>query len=409
MATIRLPDGREIENPWLTAINRDKATQSRHEAYAKLSPEERLGKLGKANYSWANPQALMGTKYNQYNAKTMPYQGAHGVGLANYGWNEGNILDKIKYSRDMYNKGDKSGGYKEIYQNMEKWANKNDPRLKTFLQGGPIPEGLTMDTVLQAADYGLRGTARKQQNKRGFFDKGFGKILGTVATIAASIVNPALGAAVGAGIGAMRGGWKGALIGGASAYAGAKFGGGFTGTSGNIGTKLMGGLKALRPGWLARAGSGLGGAGGAAGSTASNYALSSAAPNLWGGLNFAQGVPLGQLGGTLPGISMANFPGASAALGLGSTAASSGLTSGLSSLGKTFLMGQGLRALSGGPQAQQAQQAPPGFGGISPLLYPGGNLYGGNQLYGSNYGGNYGGSTYNPNAQLSSNFSTPYD
>ena len=116
MATIRLPDGREIENPWLTAINRDKATQSRHEAYAKLSPEERLGKLGKANYSWANPQALMGTKYNQYNAKTMPYQGAHGVGLANYGWNEGNILDKIKYSRDMYNKGDKSGGYKEIYQ-----------------------------------------------------------------------------------------------------------------------------------------------------------------------------------------------------------------------------------------------------------------------------------------------------
>ena len=404
-AKITLPDGRVINNPFFGVIQRAK----QQGAARQQTSEERLGKLGKANYSWANPQALMGTKYNQYNAKTMPYQGAHGVGLANYGWNEGNILDKIKYSRDMYNKGDKSGGYKEIYQNMEKWANKNDPRLKTFLQGGPIPEGLTMDTVLQAADYGLRGTARKQQNKRGFFDKGFGKILGTVATIAASIVNPALGAAVGAGIGGMRGGWKGALIGGASAYAGAKFGGGFTGTTGNIGTKLMGGLKALRPGWLARAGSGLGGAGGAAGSTASNYALSSAAPNLWGGLNFAQGVPLGQLGGTLPGISMANFPGASAALGLGSTAASSGLTSGLSSLGKTFLMGQGLRALSGGPQAQQAQQAPPGFGGISPLLYPGGNLYGGNQLYGSNYGGNYGGSTYNPDAQLSSNFSTPYD
>ena len=403
-AKITLPDGRVINNPFFGVIQRAK----QQGAARQQTSEERLGKLGKANYSWANPQAL-GTKYNQYNAKTMPYQGAHGVGLANYGWNEGNILDKIKYSRDMYNKGDKSGGYKEIYQNMEKWANKNDPRLKTFLQGGSVPEGLTMDTVLQAADYGLRGTARKQQNKRGFFDKGFGKWLGTAATIAASIVNPALGAAVGAGIGGMRGGWKGALIGGASAYAGAKFGGGFTGTSGNFGAKLMGGLKALKPGWLARTASGLGST---AGTTASNYALSSATPNLWGSLNFAQGVPLGQVGGTLPGISMANFPGASAALGLGSTAASSGLTSGLTGLGKTFLMGQGLRALSGGlqaQQAQQAQQAPPGFGGISPLLYPGGNLYGGNQLYGSNYGGNYGGSTYNPDAQLSSNFSTPYD
>ena len=222
-AKITLPDGRVINNPFLGAVQQ----AQQQSAAQQESNAGGLASLGKATYSWAKPEYLLGTRYNQYNAKNLPYAGSYGVGLANYGWNESNILDKIKYSRDKFNKGDKSGGYKEIYEKMGDWADKYNPKLKTFLDTGNIPEGLKMDTVLQAADYGLRGLGQKQQNKKGFFDSTFGKILSTAATIGASAINPYLGAAVGAGLGGAQGGLKGAVMGGLSGYGSGRFMQGF--------------------------------------------------------------------------------------------------------------------------------------------------------------------------------------
>ena len=252
-AKITLPDGRVINNPFLGAVQQ--AQQQR--AAQQESNARGLASLGKATYSWAKPEYLLGTRYNQYNAKNLPYAGAYGVGLANYGWNESNILDKIKYSRDKFNKGDKSGGYKEIYEKMGDWADKYDPKLKTFLDTGNIPEGLKMDTVLQAADYGLRGLGQKQQNKKGFFDSTFGKILTTAATIGASAINPYFGAAVGAGLGGAQGGLKGAVMGGLSGYGSGRFIKGFRAVDGSLGSKFMGGLRSLKPSFGAK-GLGLG-------------------------------------------------------------------------------------------------------------------------------------------------------
>jgi len=240
---ITLADGRVINNPFLGAVQQE-------------FNDGGLASLGKATYSWARPEALA-VAQNTYNAKTLPYSGTYGVGLANYGWNESNILDKIKYSRDKFSKGDKSGGYKEIYEKMGDWANKYNPKLKTFLDTGNIPEGLKMDTVLQAADYGLRGLGQKQQNKKSFFDTTFGKILSTAATIGASAINPYLGAAVGAGLGGAQGGLKGAVLGGLSGYGSGKFIGGFRAgaptsfvgpvnpSSITLGSRISAGLRSL--------------------------------------------------------------------------------------------------------------------------------------------------------------------
>jgi len=252
-AKITLADGRVINNPFLGAAQQAQRSQQQSAAQQE-SNAGGLASLGKATYSWARPEALA-VAQNTYNAKTLPYSGTYGVGLANYGWNESNILDKIKYSRDKFSKGDKSGGYKEIYEKMGDWADKYNPKLKTFLDTGNIPQGLKMDTVLQAADYGLRGLGQKQQNKKGFFDTTFGKILSTAATIGASAINPYLGAAVGAGLGGAQGGLKGAVMGGLSGYGAGKFIGGFKGfqpvmanqMSGlaNFTGRLGAGLKAL--------------------------------------------------------------------------------------------------------------------------------------------------------------------
>jgi len=221
MAKITLPDGRVVDNPF--AEISEKAMEE------KTTPTTTdVGSLGKATYSWAKPGALQ-VAPNTYNAKTLPYSGTQGVGLANYGWNESNIIDKINFSRKKFQEGDKSGGYKEIFENMGNWANKYSPELKLFLDSGQVSEGLNMDTVLQAADYGLRSSAQKQQNKKGFFDSAFGKILGTAATIGAGFLpgGQFLAPAVGAAFGGASGGLKGALLGGLSGYGAGQFGQGF--------------------------------------------------------------------------------------------------------------------------------------------------------------------------------------
>ena len=241
MAKITLPDGRVVDNPF--AEISEKAMEE------KTTPTTTdVSSLGKATYSWAKPGALQ-VAPNTYNAKTLPYSGTQGVGLANYGWNESNIIDKINFSRKKFQEGDKSGGYKEIFENMGNWANKYSPELKSFLDSGQVSEGLNMDTVLQAADYGLRSSAQKQQNKQGFFDSAFGKILGTAATIGAGFLpgGQFLAPAVGAAFGGASGGLKGALLGGLSGYGAGQFGQGFKATSGTFAQKLGGGLRSLKP------------------------------------------------------------------------------------------------------------------------------------------------------------------
>jgi hypothetical protein len=202
-------------------------------------------KLGRATYSWARPEYLA-TPFETYNAKNLPYAGAYGVGLANYGWNEENILDKIDFSRDMYQKDDKSGGYRQIYRGMREWGNKYNPKVTQLLETGKVPEGLDMDSVLHAADYGLRSLGQHQQNKKSFLNSPLGSIVKTGLTIGSAfvpVVGPALAVGVGGGLGSMSGGGlKGALMGAASGYmAGslpATYGSGFTGMA-NMGKGIM--------------------------------------------------------------------------------------------------------------------------------------------------------------------------
>ena len=311
-AKITLADGRVINNPFLGAAQQAQKSQQQSAAQQE-SNAGGLASLGKATYSWARPEALA-VAQNTYNAKTLPYSGTYGVGLANYGWNESNILDKIKYSRDKFSKGDKSGGYKEIYEKMGEWADKYNPKLKTFLDTGNIPQGLKMDTVLQAADYGLRGLGQKQQNKKGFFDSTFGKVLGTALTIGASAINPALGAGVGAAWGGASGGLKGAVLGGLSGYGSGKFIGGFRAgaptsfvgpvnpSSITLGSRISAGLRSLP---------GAGFFGGASGAKSGIGALGL-------GNNLTTGMMLGQgmMGMMQPGVQapqamgLQNFPNA---------------------------------------------------------------------------------------------------
>ena len=170
--------------------------------------------LGDASYSWISNPAVFGVNRNQFNAKTLPFSET-GVGLTNYGWNEKNIFSQLDRARKAYQSGDKSGGYGDIYKYMlEQAGTFSSPQqarlFKGFLETGKRPDGLSMDTIMQISDYGLRATARKQQRKQtSFFGGNIGAIIGAIGGAAIGFVatgfNPA-GAVAGAKAGGAAGG-----------------------------------------------------------------------------------------------------------------------------------------------------------------------------------------------------------
>ena len=178
------------------------------------SIDEKKQKVGKASYSWITNPAVFGVESNQFNAKNLPFSEI-GVGLFNYGFNEDNIFDKIEQSRAAKSTGDKTGGYLTIYDGIinqtETYSDKNQAALmRSFMETGDVPPGLTMDTILHHADYGLRHNARKQQRKKkGFFSGNIGSIIGAIGGAAIGFVasgfNPA-GAVAGAKAGGAAGG-----------------------------------------------------------------------------------------------------------------------------------------------------------------------------------------------------------
>tara|TARA_Y100000361_G_scaffold22454_1_gene17642 strand:- start:15839 stop:16975 length:1137 start_codon:yes stop_codon:yes gene_type:complete len=137
--------------------------------------------LGKPTYSWVTNPSLLNTQVGTYTYKDMPYAGNFGLGLANAGINENNLEYYMDLIRDKHEADDKAGGWREVYNKMEDFADQyKNPALKNYLETGNVTKGVNADTVLQAMDYGLRGLAQKQQNKKGFFDNPFVR-----ATIAA--------------------------------------------------------------------------------------------------------------------------------------------------------------------------------------------------------------------------------
>tara|TARA_R100001082_G_scaffold84171_1_gene50837 strand:- start:1190 stop:2392 length:1203 start_codon:yes stop_codon:yes gene_type:complete len=162
------------------------------------------GSFGKATYNWANVPLMDHIEKNTFDAKNIPYSAAitidgqrvnvEGLALKNYGWNERNIEKYVNLGRERYLADDKSGGMKEIYEKMLDWASTRSPDLVTYLETGNIPKGLKIDTVLRAADYGLRGTGQKQQTKYSSF---FGKVgnflksnLGTIIGVTIGLTVP---------------------------------------------------------------------------------------------------------------------------------------------------------------------------------------------------------------------------
>ena len=255
--------------------------------------QDRGRSVGDPTYSWIDPR-VRGMARGTYDAKTLPYD-VWGTGLANYNWHAGNIHEKIDLARKRTAAGDKSGGMKQIYESMEKWADKHNPQLKTYLKTGKIPKGVNMDTILKAADYGLRETGRHQQTKQGFFDSGLFKALKTAATVAAAATgNPWLAAGVGGATGAMDGGLKGALTGAAMGYAGGKFAGGF---QHGAPTNFMGPLQP-NPSFFTRLKAGLGSLPGAGLFTGGGLSPLTAINTGLTGINLLQGMS----GGTaIPG------------------------------------------------------------------------------------------------------------
>ena len=137
--------------------------------------------LGEPTYSWVTNPSLLNTQVGTYTYKDMPYAGNFGLGLANAGINENNLEYYMDLIRDKHEADDKAGGWREVYNKMEDFADQyKNPALKNYLETGNVTKGVNADTVLQAMDYGLRGLAQKQQNKKGFFDNPFVR-----ATIAA--------------------------------------------------------------------------------------------------------------------------------------------------------------------------------------------------------------------------------
>ena len=180
---------------------------------ARQKGTEQVAGLGRANYSWANPDALR-ILPNTFTAKNLPFSEL-GVGLSNYGWNEDNIFSKLQDSRKAFRSNQKMGGHQDIYGFMMDQAgtygDKQQGQLfKQYLETGSIPSGLTMDTVMHHADYGLRANARKQQRKqKGFFVGNNGAIIGAIGGAIIGYVatgfNPA-GAVAGAKAGGAAGG-----------------------------------------------------------------------------------------------------------------------------------------------------------------------------------------------------------
>lgn len=184
---------------------------------ARKKGEKQVEGLGTGNYSWANPLAMK-VKTNSYTAKNLPFSEL-GIGLANYGWNEQNIFSKLQDSRKAFRTHQKMGGHQDIYNFMMDQAatfgdKKQGQLFKQYLETGTIPSGLTMDTVMQHADYGLRANARKQQRKK----KGF--LGGNIGAIIGAIGGAIIGCIAG-GPGGCAAGWKaGAAAGGAAGGAG---------------------------------------------------------------------------------------------------------------------------------------------------------------------------------------------
>ena len=171
--------------------------------------------LGEGSYSWANPLALR-VKTNSYTAKNLPLSEI-GIRLSNYGWTEDNILQNLETARRNYRSGDKAGGHHDVYKYMlDQIETFSDPKqaqlMKQFMETGNVPSGLTMDTVMQVSDYGLRANARKQQRKKkGFLGGNIGAIIGTIG---GAIIGCYVGSTTGAGC--FKGAKLGAKAGGAA-------------------------------------------------------------------------------------------------------------------------------------------------------------------------------------------------
>ena len=181
---------------------RNELQNSINREYVRKKENQR--RLGDATLGFANTNLMQNVAPNTYNAKTLPYEAqidgknTKGLALKNYGIDGNNIIEQIDLARTKYYRGDKSGGHKEIYENMLDWGAKNNPKLANYLETGNAPEkGLTRDNLLEAYDFALRESAKNQQTKVKFLDSPIGKIVGTLATIGASQINPFLGAAVG--------------------------------------------------------------------------------------------------------------------------------------------------------------------------------------------------------------------
>ena len=196
-------------NELIRKVAADMQRGQAQQAAATQPVAEQRASLGKANYSWANPLAMR-VKLNSYNAKNLPFSEA-GIGLSNYGWNEDNIFQQLETARRNYRSGDKTGGHHDVYKYMlDQLETFSDPKqaqlMKQFMETGNVPSGLTMDTVMQVSDYGLRANARKQQRKKkGFFSGNIGAIIGAIG-----------GAAIGFAIGGPAGAYAGAKAGGAA-------------------------------------------------------------------------------------------------------------------------------------------------------------------------------------------------
>lgn len=196
-------------NELIRKVAADMQRGQAQQATATQPVAEQRASLGKANYSWANPLAMR-VKLNSYNAKNLPFSEA-GIGLSNYGWNEDNIFQQLETARRNYRSGDKTGGHHDVYKYMlDQLETFSDPKqaqlMKQFMETGNVPSGLTMDTVMQVSDYGLRANARKQQRKKkGFFSGNIGAIIGAIG-----------GAMIGAYMGGIPGAIAGAKAGGAA-------------------------------------------------------------------------------------------------------------------------------------------------------------------------------------------------
>lgn len=177
------------------AVNRQiqNVGKVRNEKGEYVTPESILGR---ATYSWASPEAL-GQAPGSFDYQNIPYSGNFGVGIANLGVNESNIISRIDLARQRHRQNDKSGGHREIYKHMKDWGEKNNPGLVKYLETGELPDkGVSMDTLLQAYDYGARALGQKQQTKETFFENPFVRA-GLAAAAGALTGNVALGAELG--------------------------------------------------------------------------------------------------------------------------------------------------------------------------------------------------------------------